>query len=397
MKFKQNIIAIILISFFIINTYLLHAVTIDKNQGTVSSNIEIFKDPVSTSQTIGTISKNETFIALEIRQDITTKDVFVHIKNDKINGWIPRYYALLNINSEFNNFKFKQLNINKLNLDLPYNYTIWVALSDYDKEFKRYYYYLIASNKTTSLKLVNFPDSLDFKYINFIDVNDDNQNELIIETPMTCETDPSIWSTLEIYKFNPTSIEELFKIQTTNSSHEFDIYLNNVNICNKKIETKNLCFGKAEYHKDGRVTFGTFWTLPVYLKTKNYQWDMTTQKYIHSVGTNTPIYCKNTVNTLRLREQPNLNSKILKGITLNEKLEVLEITNAYPVEMQEIKPGAWGFWVKVKDSNNTIGWAFSYYLDFEEIFLNSYFKFTNTKKPTDDDFINMPLVNVQVD
>jgi|GEM_PF-4731044 len=64
------------------------------------------------------------------------------------------------------------------------------------------------------------------------------------------------------------------------------------------------------------------------------------------------------VKNLRLRENFSLDSKVIRNLNLNEKLQFIDQTH----EKQNIN-GIEGYWIKVKTEKNEIGWCFSGYLD----------------------------------
>jgi hypothetical protein len=74
-----------------------------------------------------------------------------------------------------------------------------------------------------------------------------------------------------------------------------------------------------------------------------------------AVDDSPPFYTP-TINNLRLREGPNLDSKTIRLLRLGEKLEVT--ARAHSQKIDDVR----GTWVRVKTQSGEVGWCFDAYL-----------------------------------
>lgn len=114
------------------------------------------------------------------------------------------------------------------------------------------------------------------------------------------------------------------------------------------------------------------------------------QKYIDEMTTRlteSNIEAKSTVDNLRLRKEPDLNSQKITLLTKNDVLKIKEI------KKYDFINGKYGRWVKVLTKNNEIGWCFDAFLqtNFDEEKDN--IVFTRVVKTIKDDNVEYVIVS----
>jgi hypothetical protein len=92
-------------------------------------------------------------------------------------------------------------------------------------------------------------------------------------------------------------------------------------------------------------------------KKYTYDWNKTFTDIIQSIKILDSVYLQPTTTTLRLRETPVQDGKIIRKLNKDEKLEFIERG------LEEKINGVKGNWVKVKTEKCETGWCFDAYLE----------------------------------
>jgi hypothetical protein len=388
--------ALFMIMFIFLNMEIF-AIEIDINQGIVISDMaKVYELPNKTSKVVCTLKKNELFIVKEVERNQTIgNNYYVEIeKEGKIIGWIFRNDVGINtysdiLNSEIKDDSFRNY-YNSINNE---DCRIWFVVTYY--EFDQFFYGIVLSTNKMSLMIDLLSKDTKIKVFEYQDINSDGIKEVIIETSWEAMTDPTQGSTLNIFGLNNGEISNLFDLNTSYVSHAFTIYMNSILIKNNELLVEKIYLGEAEYHENGPKTFGVFWTIPLKKKTERYIWNST--KYILiEERNNITIKCKSTIDSLRLRERPSLNAKVIRLIQEDEEFTVLEITGGYPGEKEELIPGTYGFWVKIVGNDGIAGWSYSYYFDFYSEYINSYMKYEGERINPSKYFTEVKYIDVDI-
>ena len=91
-------------------------------------------------------------------------------------------------------------------------------------------------------------------------------------------------------------IKNIFNLNTSFSSHELEIYLNNVIISNKEVDISKFYLEKAKHNEYSNKSFALAWTVPIKKSELKYVWDNELKEYKKiTEKNNTEINCKSLV------------------------------------------------------------------------------------------------------
>jgi Bacterial SH3 domain len=236
----------------------------------------------------------------------------------------------------------------------------------YDQKLDSFYIVLSNENKGFAISYFNrYFKTLD---IIFKDINNDGNDEIIITSLLESFSSGECFSFLNIYGFLNNNFKEIFKTVTFNYG-QMEMFANYVSIFPNLITLDNINFdlnNKIYFTDNNKNDF----IIPLSKEKIYYKFDSDKFTYIQENKTeNQKLYAKTTVNDLRIRNKPSFDSKVLTVLNKDEKVEVNGI-NFFVIHYNGIQ----GQWIKVINKNKIEGYVFSNYLEFDDNFIDFYFK-----------------------
>lgn len=394
---------ILILSAFLVICLNAYPIKIDKNAGVVLKNgVNMRGKPSVKSKVIAKLNSMDMFITLgktknryhdkTFRQTKKNGYYWFKVKTKKgKTGWLFGKYCAINIKSRFlgkldpfsattdqnmrKSYKqfispLKKVNYTKKDIDGDEKKDIiWVAISNIKNAKNTIVKGMDAIN--ASIVISNAKgQSFILDFFGFVYNIADAEYEYRKLNRMTIKEltgDRKLEFILETYSENNVAdmgISNQMSISSFIKGKYVDIFFEE---CGGYIDYPGFTFSNTIMIKKKKITVKRFSNFPRGLQTnivKNYQWNNKKQKFI-KIGT-VPSYAKSKVSNLRVREKPNLNSKILFNLKKDQKIKIKISLSDALVEEKVVVNGKKGFWITVQLEDGKKGWVFSYYLNFKD-------------------------------